>query len=46
MSVSASVWNSMLGLMMPSHPPATTTIHMKVMTLRILRVGRSRLGAL
>ena len=42
----ASVVNSMYGLMIPSHPPATTTIHMNVMILRIRRVGSSDFGAL
>ncbi len=46
MSFSASVENSIVGLRMPSQPPATTTIHMIVMTLRTVRVGSSRLGAL
>ena len=32
--------------MIPSQPPATTTSHMMVMTLRMVLVGRSRFGAL
>jgi hypothetical protein len=46
MTFSARVENSMVGLAMPSQPPATTTIHIQVIALRTVRVVRSRFGAL